>query len=171
MRMTGVLDAIAAEFQDLSAAQTAQLAVRMVMAGVLGSILGWDREQARKSAGLRTHILLAVGSAAFIAVPLQAGMQLDDVSRILQGLLAGIGFLGAGTILKDHKTGEVHGLTTAAGLWLTACVGAAAGFGREMSAVLITAFGWFALNILLRLERHSPQSPKPKDESNSSRRG
>ncbi len=153
--MSAVADALAAEFSDLSAAQAVQLAVRLAVAGLVGGLIGWNRERAGKAAGLRTYILVAVGSAAVIAVPQQAGFGPEGVARVWQGLLAGIGFLGGGCILKAEGEGHIRGLTTAAGIWLTSAVGAAAGVGREMSAVLIGVLGWFTLAVLGRLEAHS----------------
>ena len=73
-------------------------------AGLLGALLGFEREQTRKAAGLRTHILVALGSALFVLAPLEAGMPPADVSRIVQGVAAGIGFIGAGAILKLTDT-------------------------------------------------------------------
>ena len=107
------------------------------MAAVVGGLLGWQRLHAGKAAGLRTHILVAVGAAALVAVPEQAGMGFDGVSRIIQGVVTGIGFLGAGSILKADSEDRVRGLTTAAGIWLTAGVGVVAGMGREASALLL----------------------------------
>ena len=162
--MGDVAGAVVAEFSDLSAVQAAQLAVRLVVAGIVGGILGWQRGHAGKAAGLRTHILVAVGSAALVAVPVQAGMGQDGVSRILQGLVAGIGFLGAGCILKRESEEDVQGLTTAAGLWFTAGAGVAAGMGRELSALLLGAVGYFTLSTLTRWD------PKPDSTPNADRR-
>src|SRR3954469_18601025 len=94
-----VWSAAAAEFGDLSATTAVQLLVRLGVAGVLGGLIGGQRARSGKAAGFRTHILVAVGSAAFIAIPQQGGMPKEGVSRILQGLVAGIGFLGAGCIV------------------------------------------------------------------------
>ena len=141
--MGAILDGVAAEFSDLSAEQAVRLTLRLLIAGVLGGLIGRDRERAGKAAGVRTHLLVAVGAAAFVAVPQQAGASTADVARILQGLVAGIGFLGAGCIWKDDTEGRVEGLTTAAG-------GAAAGMGRELSALLVGLTGLFALSILGR---------------------
>jgi putative Mg2+ transporter-C (MgtC) family protein len=150
--MAGVAEMLAAEFSDLSAADAVQLGVRLVVAGVIGGLLGWERERAGKAAGFRTHILVAVGSAAMIAVPSQAGFGPDPISRVMQGLVTGIGFIGAGCILKPDGEGTVRGLTTAAGIWLTAAVGITAGMGRELSALLIGGLGWFILSVLGRWE-------------------
>jgi putative Mg2+ transporter-C (MgtC) family protein len=114
--MGAIIDGVAAEFSDLSAAQAARLAVRLLTAAALGGLIGRDRERAGKAAGVRTHLLVAVGAAAFVAVPQQAGASPGEVTRVLQGLVAGIGFLGAGCIWKDDTEGRVEGLTTAAGL-------------------------------------------------------
>ena len=150
--MAEVMTTLTAEFSDLSVVEGVQLGVRLLVAAVLGGILGWERHRAGKAAGLRTYMLVALGSAAFVAVPEQAGVSTADVSRILQGLIAGVGFLGAGCILRQQADGHVQGLTTAAGIWLTAAVGMAAGLGRCGSAIILGVIGWFTLEVLGRLE-------------------
>jgi putative Mg2+ transporter-C (MgtC) family protein len=152
--MSAIIDTLAAEVGDLSAVQAAQLTVRLLVAAAVGGLVGWERGQAGKAAGVRTHILVAAGSAAFVTVPVHSGVGTDGVARIMQGLIAGIGFLGAGCILKRDQQGEVRGLTTAAGIWLTAAVGVAAGLGRLSSALMIGVLGWFTLAILGRWEYH-----------------
>ncbi|VTR91615.1 mg2+ transporter- family : MgtC family transporter protein OS=Candidatus Symbiobacter mobilis CR GN=Cenrod_0942 PE=4 SV=1: MgtC [Gemmata massiliana] len=163
--MGAIVDGVVTEFSDLSAVQAVQLALRLVIAAVLGGLIGRDREKAGKAAGVRTHLLVSVGAAAFVAVPQQSGATAADVTRILQGLVAGIGFLGAGCIWKDDTEGRVEGLTTAAGLWLTAAVGAAAGMGRELSALLVGLTGLFALSVL----GHGHNAPVPQDKNRSAR--
>src|SRR5919109_3317635 len=122
--------AVRADFSDLpGVVEVTQLILHMLLAALLGGVLGYQRERQGKAAGLRTHMLVALGSAFFVVVPLRAGMAIGDLSRVLQGLIAGIGFLLAGTILKQQAEGEIHGLPTAAGLWLTAAVGIAVGLG------------------------------------------
>lgn len=154
--------ALGNEFSDLSVEQAAVLGLRLLVAGLLGALLGWDRKRSGKAAGLRTFILVAIGSAGFVAVPQQAGLGPEVVSRIVQGLLAGIGFLGAGTIVKLGSADHVVGVTTAAGIWLTAAVGASAGMGREGSAVVIGLFGWFTLAVVGRWERRiAPDHNRP----------
>gem|GEM_PF-219211 len=122
-----------AEFADIGdARQLTQITVRLLIAAILGGILGYEREQKGKAAGVRTHMLVALGAALFVLVPSMSGSQADAMSRVLQGVIAGIGFLGAGTILKgkeDEEGQHVKGLTTAAGLWMTAAIGVAAGSG------------------------------------------
>jgi putative Mg2+ transporter-C (MgtC) family protein len=141
--------AIQHEFSDVpDLGELTRICVRLGMAIGLGGILGYERETAGSSAGFRTHMLVALGSALFVLVPLQAGTPLPDMSRVLQGVIAGIGFLGAGAIIKLNRDQEVIGLTTAASVWLTAAVGIAAGMGRESTAILGT---FFALLILLFL--------------------
>ncbi|MNT54302.1 putative Mg(2+) transport ATPase [compost metagenome] len=120
------------------------------MAVVLGGLIGYEREAAGKAAGLRTHMLVALGSALFVLVPLQAGVPLADMSRVLQGLIAGIGFLGAGAILKQSDEAHIKGLTTAASIWMVAAIGVAAGLGRETTAVIATVFTLIILQILWR---------------------
>lgn len=140
---------IQGEFSDLpDVSEVTRLCLRLLIAMVLGGILGYERERSGASAGFRTHMLVALGSALFVLVPLQAGTDLSDMSRVLQGVIAGIGFLGAGAILKSSDDQQVRGLTTAASVWLTAAVGIAAGMGREATAVLSTLF---ALVILFAL--------------------
>ena len=130
---------IAAEFSDVSdVEQLTQLVLRMLLAAFLGGLLGLEREVRGKSAGIRTHMLVALGSAMFVLVPLQMGMNEEGLSRVIQGLLAGVGFLCAGSILKSEGDDQIYGLTTAAGLWMTAAIGVAAGIGREATAVLST---------------------------------
>ena len=87
----------------------------VLLAALLGGLVGFQREQAGKAAGLRTHMLVALGAAFFVMIPYQAGMPLADLSRVLQGIITGVGFLGAGTILKRPAEEHIEGLTTAAG--------------------------------------------------------
>ncbi|HET8747276.1 MAG TPA: MgtC/SapB family protein [Ramlibacter sp.] len=134
-----VLRTLVEEFSDLDdLEQVTRLVARLVLAALLGGLLGLQRERHGKAAGVRTHMLVAASSALFVLVPLQMDMDDQAVSRVLQGLLAGIGFLCAGAILKLEREEQVHGLTTAAGVWMTAAIGVAAGLGREMTAVVST---------------------------------
>jgi putative Mg2+ transporter-C (MgtC) family protein len=127
------------EFADLpSTAEVTRIVVRLLVAAALGGVLGFEREQKGKSAGMRTHMLVSLGAALFVLIPQQIGVSDADLTRVLQGVIAGIGFLGAGTIIKRAAEEDVQGLTTAAGIWLTAAIGIAAGLGRESSAVLST---------------------------------
>lgn len=137
------------EFSDLGNVEDiTRVAVRLMMAVVLGGLLGYERESVGASAGLRTHMLVSLGAALFVLVPLQAGIGLGDISRVLQGVTAGIGFIGAGAILKHYHGDDVKGVTTAASVWLTAAVGVAAGMGREATALLSTLLALVILAIL-----------------------
>ena len=139
------------EFSDLpSIPQVVRVFVRLLLAAVLGGALGFEREQKGKAAGIRTHMLVALGSALFVFIPEQLGMHVADISRVLQGVIAGIGFLGAGTIIKGKEEENVKGLTTAAGIWLTAAIGVAAGMGREATAVLSTILALIILTMVPR---------------------
>lgn len=130
---------LASEFSDLpDVAQATRILLRLTLAALLGGLLGIEREQKGKAAGVRTHMLVAMGAALFVLLGQQSGMSSADLSRVMQGVIAGIGFLGAGTILKGDDEEKVKGLTTAAGIWLTAAIGVAAGLGRESTAVLST---------------------------------
>ncbi len=152
---------VATEFSDLpDLAQTTRVVLRLVVAAVLGGLLGWEREHKGQAAGVRTHMLVAMGAALFVLVSQQLGMEKDDLSRVIQGLTAGVGFLCAGTILKGDKAGDVKGLTTAAGLWLTAAMGVAAGLGRELTAVLATVLALLILAVVPLLVKLIDK-PKP----------
>jgi putative Mg2+ transporter-C (MgtC) family protein len=141
------------DFSDLPGiGQILRLAVRLLLAAFLGGILGFEREQWGKAAGLRTHMLVALGAALFVLIPQQMGESASDLSRVIQGVVSGIGFIGAGAILKQGKR-QVQGVTTAAGLWLTAAVGIAAGLGREATAVLGTFLALLILSVLPRAVR------------------
>ncbi len=140
---------IGEEFSDIpDAAQFTRISVRLLTAAMLGGVLGYEREHKGKAAGLRTHMLVALGSALFVIIPLLAGMQIADLSRVLQGLVAGIGFLGAGAIIKGDAAHDAKGLTSAASVWLTAAIGVAAGMGRESLAVLSTLLALLILAVI-----------------------
>lgn len=134
-----VLATVRTEFSDLlDAEQFTRVALRMLVALLLGAAIGWDRERRDADAGLRTHMLVSLGAALFVLVPAEAGMAAEDLSRVVQGIVSGIGFLGAGAVLKDRSEGRIHGLTTAGSIWATAAIGMAAGMGREATALLAT---------------------------------
>ena len=132
--------------------QAAQTLLRLLIAASLGAVVGWQREWAGKAAGLRTHMLVAIGAALFVVVPIETGMDQAAVSRVIQGLVAGIGFLGAGAIVKEQSQERVHGLTTAADIWMTAAIGVAAGLGRLAAAALGTGFVLLILTVIHRLD-------------------
>tara|TARA_B100001105_G_scaffold19027_1_gene13798 strand:+ start:652 stop:1140 length:489 start_codon:yes stop_codon:yes gene_type:complete len=154
-----VLRALQDEFADVpDVEQATRIVVRLVIAAALGGLLGWERERTGKAAGVRTHMLVALGAALFVLIPQQAGVSDTDMSRVIQGVVAGIGFLCAGTIIKGRDEENVQGLTTAAGIWLTAAIGVGVGLGREASAVLSTLLALLILHWLPRLiHRISPR--------------
>jgi putative Mg2+ transporter-C (MgtC) family protein len=144
----------------------ASAVVRLLVAALLGAVVGFERERAGKAAGLRTHMLVALGAALLMLAAAESGMTSSDLSRIIQGVITGIGFLGAGSILKSEEQREIRGLTTAAGIWLTAGVGVAAGLGRWGTAAVAVAASWIILGLLTRLERRlDVNDPVKKNEA------
>ena len=135
------------EFSDLSDIEMAtRVTLRLMLAMILGGLLGYEREKQGISAGVRTHMLVCLGAALFLMIPEQSGAGEDAMSRVIQGVVAGVGFLCAGTILKGGDVTEVRGLTTAAGLWLTAAMGSAVGMGFEATAIFSTLLALFVLH-------------------------
>ena len=139
--------------------QITRLVLRLALAALLGGILGFEREAKGKDAGVRTHMLVCMGAAMFVLVSQQAGVLAGDMSRVIQGVIAGVGFLGAGTILKSDDEQRVKGLTTAAGIWLTAAVGVAAGMGRETTAILSALLALATLGLVPLLARLLHRAP------------
>jgi putative Mg2+ transporter-C (MgtC) family protein len=139
---------------------------RLVLAVVLGGMLGWDRERRDKPAGLRTHMLVSLGSASFVGltVDLQTdtGGPVIDPTRVLQGVVGGLGFLGAGTII--HGRGQVSGLTTAASVWVVGAVGAAAGLGAYVLAVSTAVLALPVLSLLGAVEVNVNPNALSKEE-------
>jgi putative Mg2+ transporter-C (MgtC) family protein len=129
--------------------QLATVLIRVIAAVLLGGIVGIEREKARKPAGLRTHILVSLGTAVVVLACAGSGMDMAGLSRVIQGIVTGIGFIGAGSILKLDEERDIRGLTTAAGLWLTAAVGVACGLG----AIGVAIIGTVLALIILALER------------------
>lgn len=153
--MSEIWSTLIQEFSDVpDLSEATVICVRLIMAALLGALIGYDRERRGKAAGLRTHTMVSLGAALFILVPLRSGMDVADASRVLQGIIAGIGFLGAGAILKQDQQGAIKGLTTASSIWVAAAVGIAAGMGREVTAVLGTLAALFVLVVMARFELH-----------------
>lgn len=132
--------------------ESARVLIRMLAAMGLGAAVGYQRERVGKEAGFRTHILVALGTALFVIVCKSVDMDLDGLSRVIQGIATGIGFIGTGTILKREDKSEIHGLTTAAGLFMTGAVGVAAGLGRVGLAIVATLLTLVVLSVLGRIE-------------------
>ena len=124
-----------------------ELTIRLMLALLFGGAIGIEREYRAKEAGFRTHFLVALGSALFCLVSqFGFGVDLKDSSRVAAQVVSGIGFLGAGTIIFQKNV--VRGLTTAAGLWVTAAIGLACGTGMYLAAVLTTAMVLLGLEVL-----------------------
>lgn len=114
-----------------------ELSARLLVAALLGALVGWEREQAQRPAGLRTYMLVSFGSALFTVLSIIAFGPNADPGRLAANIVVGIGFLGAGTIFREGEI--VRGLTTAAGLWAVAAIGMAAGVGQYLLATVSTA--------------------------------
>ena len=160
---TRVIDAVgqtlAEEFALPEPATATLIAARLLSAIVLGGVLGLEREAKGRAAGLRTHILVCTGSALFVMAPLLAGVSEADVTRVIQGVVSGIGFLGAGAILKLDGSQRVQGLTTAAGIWATAAIGMAVGMGMHLLAMASTLAALLVISVLPLL---LPEKPDPQ---------
>ena len=121
-----------------------EMVLRLLLAAALGAIIGYQRERAGKPAGLRTHILICVGAALFTIASLYAFGATADPARVAAGIVAGIGFLGAGAILRSGE-GIVAGLTTAATIWIIAAIGLAVGAGLYLISVVAAAIALIVL--------------------------
>ena len=123
--------------------------VRLFAATVFGAVIGYERQRAGKAAGLRTHILVAAGTAMFILGCESAGMRTDSdaISRVIQGIITGIGFVGAGSILKRDSERDIQGVTTSAGIWMTAAIGVTVGLGGLGIAFIATLLSLIVLRV------------------------
>jgi putative Mg2+ transporter-C (MgtC) family protein len=145
-----------------------RILARLSVALIIGAAVGMQREASHKAAGLRTHMLVALGTALIVVASADAGFTSADLSRVIQGIVTGIGFLGGGAILKLTQEHEIRGLTTAAGIWLTAGASAAAGLGQMAGALIGVVLGLVVLALIGRLEKQGPASqtsPKERDPS------
>jgi putative Mg2+ transporter-C (MgtC) family protein len=138
----------------------------MGLALVLGAVVGWERETGGKQAGLRTHMLVCLGSCLFTLVGLRLATEMIwtgvtiDPSRIVQGIIGGIGFLGAGTLIREGVT--VRGLTTAATIWTMGAVGVASGLGYWVLAVAGVLFALVVLRVVGMFEKAIARERPPK---------
>ena len=133
--------------------------LRLLIAALAGAAVGWNRFRAGKPAGVGTHSLVALGSAIFVAIPVTMGALRggDGATRVIQGVAAGIGFLGAGEIFRDPSAaGRVQGLTSAAALWVTAALGILAVCGSGPVIVVATTLVLAILYVAPRLEHQVP---------------
>ena len=126
---------------------------RILLALLLGGIIGFERERAHKTAGLRTHTLVCVASTLFTLLAVYGYPNSEEASsRIIANIMIGIGFIGGGAILRQDS--HVTGTTTAASLWAVGAIGTAVGMGFIFPAVLVTLIGYIILTVLWRLEMH-----------------
>jgi putative Mg2+ transporter-C (MgtC) family protein len=128
---------------------------RLILAAACGAVVGWEREAHEKAAGLRTHILLAIGACLFTLVAVH--VQGEDITRLMQGLVTGTGFLAGGVIFREGLS--VRGLTTAVGLWVMGAVGLAIGVGEYFLGVLATLVMFIVLTLVRRIERRYVHHP------------
>jgi putative Mg2+ transporter-C (MgtC) family protein len=147
----------------------ASLAKRLGLAMAAGAIIGWDRARSGKPAGVRTHMVVSLGACLFVLAPLAGGASTEAVSRTIQGVATGVGFLGAGEILHYFRTDEhrakVRGLTSAAALWSTAALGVAAALGVWRLIWLSLAATLIVLTVAKPLERRfEPRKRKQASE-------
>lgn len=157
-----------------------QISIRLAAAALCGAVVGWEREAHRKPAGLRTNMLVCMGSAVFTVISLNIIHHVTDPSvinsdpiRLVSGIISGIGFLGAGAILRND--GTVHGITTAATVWVVGSVGIACGLGLYKVAsvatfftlVILAAIGFLSdrLNIGDAEDSHDSASATPKQDA------
>jgi len=146
------------------------LMLRLLLAAALGAAIGVERELRRKPAGLRTNILIALGSALFTTMSIDLATSGGTPDRIAAQIVTGIGFLGAGAILRSR--GEVHGMTTAATIWVNAAVGMAAGAGAYTTATLATVITLVVLAVLGPAEDYfERRSSSPAAADEAARRG
>lgn len=143
-----------------------EMLLRLVLATVMGAVVGWERESQRKPAGLRTHMMVALGAATFTLATLQLFLLVEgepsarsDPVRIIEGIVGGIGFLGAGQIIQSR--GSVHGVTTAAGIWVVGGVGIACGIGHYVLASMTVGLAFGVLTLARILEQHTKDEEIP----------
>ncbi len=130
-----------------------EILLKLALSTLLAGLLGWEREKGKNPAGFRTHILVSLGATVFTLVPFLylSGGNYDAVSRITAGIVTGIGFLGAGSIIRSGE--HVRGLTTAASIWIAAAIGMAVGFGLYILAILASIFAFIVLKLFLFFEK------------------
>jgi putative Mg2+ transporter-C (MgtC) family protein len=153
--------------------------IRLLLAIAGGACLGWDRTAKDKPAGLRTHMLVSLGAAVAIVSTLQlsgpgwtrSGALPMDTSRVIAGIVGGIGFLGAGAIIKHQHS--VQGITTAASIWVSATIGLACGLGQYSLAVtsaalallILRTIGWIEWRLMPPSHNHRPDANPPAGEA------
>jgi putative Mg2+ transporter-C (MgtC) family protein len=145
------------------------ISFRLCLALALGAAIGIERELKQKPAGLRTHMLVSLGAALLVLIPLQIATDQegrDAISRVIQGIAAGVGFIGAGEILRESRDksrlAQIHGLTSAAAIWVSAGLGIAAGCGLWQMGLIGAVLSLIVLTVFKRVEKRQPKSTEPK---------
>jgi len=137
--------------------QVLEIALKLLLALIFSGLIGLERDLTGHEAGFRTQILVGVGAATFVMIGDYSAMDAGDMSRLLSGVITGVGFLGAGAIIKEGM--NVKGLTTAASIWVTAAIGSAVGWNKFDLALLAFAFTIVSLSILGIMERRLDLKP------------
>ncbi len=132
--------------------QIGRIVIRLIAALILGGFVGVQRQRSHKPAGLRTHMLVCLGTAVFVTTCGAVGMGVDAQSRVIQGIVTGLGFIGAGSILKLSHEHEIKGLTTAAGVWMTAAIGVTVGLGALGIGIIATILTLIILAVATKFE-------------------
>ena len=138
--------------------EVTQVLLRLLAAVLAGAVVGFERERAGKAAGLRTHILVSLGTCLFVLAGSSYGMSSDGLSRVIQGIVTGIGFIGAGSILKLEDKKDIQGLTTSAGIWMTAAIGVTVGLGEIGLALISAVITVIVLSLLRSFEKEKDHS-------------
>ncbi|WP_265499813.1 MgtC/SapB family protein [Paracoccus beibuensis] len=153
-------DLLSQTFQPLHSMSLATATARLVLALILGALIGWERESSDHEAGLRTHMMISMAAALFTVIAMElthmradsdATLQIDPL-RLIEAVTSGVAFLAAGSIIITR--GSVRGLTTGASMWLAGAIGLSCGTGKGMLAVIAAAFGLMVLRLLRSLARH-----------------
>jgi len=144
--------------------QFLRVLIRLTAAAVLAGLIGYTRERQHRPAGLRTHILVALGTAVFVIACTGAGFDNDGLSRVIQGIATGIGFIGAGSIIKLRDRADIKGLTTAAGIWMTCAIGVLTGLGEVGLAIVATVFAFLVFTAVRGVERRLGFKPEDSPE-------
>jgi len=130
---------------------------KLIFCLLIGGLIGWERQREHKPAGLRTHILVCLGSTLFVMIPFHSPNSSMNPSQIIQGIIQGIGFLGTGEILRqsdqERNILAIHGLTSAAAIWVTAALGASIGAGLYTISIFGVVFTLITLKILKKIEK------------------
>lgn len=147
--------------------QVAQVFIRVIASVLLGAVIGWQRETAGKPAGIRTHILVSLGTTVVVLGCFLSGMSSDGLSRVIQGIVTGIGFIGAGSILKLDEERDIKGLTTAASVWVTCAVGVVIGLGELGLAIIVTILTFIVLALVGSVESYFEKKDVDKDRAKS----